>query len=92
MTSTQTGELLGRGSNEGGYGLGWSTSRKLHGLGDPVPAGPCGHGGAYSTNLWIDPPHGIITVYMVQHAGYPGKDGPRIQPAFQKAAEKTFAK
>jgi len=90
MTSTQTGDLLNQGRGEGGYGLGWSTSRKRHDAGDPVPVGPCGHGGAYSTNMWIDPPHGLVTVYMVQHAGYPGKDGPRIQPAFQKAAETAF--
>ena len=92
MTSTQTDDLLNQGRGEGGYGLGWSTSRKSHGPGDPVPAGPCGHGGAYSTNMWIDPPRGVVTVYMVQHAGYPGKDGPRIQPAFQNAAERAFAK
>ncbi len=92
MTSTQTGDLLGRGPNEGGYGLGWSTSRKLHGPSDPAPVGPCGHGGAYSTNMWIDPPRGLVMVYMVQHAGYPGKDGGRIWPALQKAAETAFAK
>ena len=92
MTSTQTGDLLGRGPNEGGYGLGWSTSRKMHGPGDPVPVGPCGHGGAYATNLWIDPPRGLVMVYMVQHAGYPGKDGPRVLPTFQKAGETAFAK
>ena len=57
MTSTQTGDLLGRGPNEGGYGLGWSTSRKLHGPGDPVPVGPAVTA-AYSTNMWIDPPQG----------------------------------
>ena len=90
MTSTQTGDLFGRGPNEGGYGLGWSTSRKLHSPNDPAPVGPCGHGGAYSTNFWIDPSRGSVLVYMVQHAGYPGKDGPRIWPAFQGAAEKAF--
>ena len=31
-------------------------------------------------------------VYMVQHAGYPGKDGPRVLPTFQKAGETAFAK
>jgi CubicO group peptidase (beta-lactamase class C family) len=40
--------------------------------------------------MWIDPTRRLATVYMVQHAGYPGKDGPRIQPAFQKAAETTL--
>ena len=92
MTSTQTGDLLGRGPNEGGYGLGWSTSRKLHRPSDPAPVGPCGHGGAYSTNMWVDPPRGLVTVYMVQHAGYPGKDGGQIWPALQNAAYTAFAK
>ena len=85
MTSTQAGTLAN-------YGLGWGTSRKLQGPNDPAPVAPCGHGGAYSTNMWIDTTRGLITVYMVQHAGYPGKDGPRIQPAFQQAAEKAFGK
>lgn len=92
MTSTQTGDLANHGKGEGGYGLGWGTKRKLHGPSDPAPVGPCGHGGAYSTYFWIDPPSGLVTVYMVQHAGYPGKDGLKIRPAFQKAAETAFAK
>ena len=41
MTSTQTGSL------PVSYGFGWSTDRK--------PGGPFGHGGAYSTNMQIDP-------------------------------------
>ena len=86
MTSKQTGDLLSRGKGEGGYGFGWFTSRKLHGPDDPRSVGPCGHGGAYATNMWIDPPHGLVTVYMVQHAGYPRQGRPEVQPTFQKAA------
>ena len=92
MTSTQTGDLLGRGPNEGGYGLGWSTSRKLHGPGDPVPVGPAGTAARIRRTCGSTRRRGLVTVYMVQHAGYPGKDGPRILPAFQKAAETAFAK
>ncbi len=86
MTSTQTGDLLNQGKGENGYGLGWQTSRKSHGDSGPVIAGPCGHGGAYATNMWIDPERGLITVYMVQHAGYPAKDGGKVRAvAFRKA-------
>ena len=92
MTSTQTGDLLNGGKGENGYGLGWSTSRKSHGDAGPVIPGPCGHGGAYSTNMWIDPERGLITVYMVQHAGYPGMDGGKVRAAFEKAAVDAFAK
>ena len=89
MTSTQTGDLLNQGKGENGYGLGWSTSRKA--THDSVIPGPTGHGGAYSTNMNIDPQRGLITIWMVQHAGYPG-DGGKAQGAFNKAATETFAK
>jgi CubicO group peptidase (beta-lactamase class C family) len=82
MTSTQTG-------GEGGYGLGWSTTHKMHGKNDPAIVGPCGHGGAFSTNMWIDPAAGRVFVYMVQHAGYANKDGGRIWGAFTEAAKGT---
>lgn len=84
MTSTQTGDLLSHGNGEGGYGLGWATARKARA--DAVIPGPCSHGGAYATNMAIDPGRGLITVFMVQSAGYPGTDGDKIYPAFMKAA------
>jgi len=59
------------------YGLGWSTG------------GTFGHGGAYSTNMTIDPKRGLITVFLVQHAGFPN-DGGKSQGAFRKAAEEMF--
>jgi len=71
MTRKQTGDAI-----KENYGLGWSV-------------GPTsfGHGGAYSTHLGIDTQRQLVTVFMVQHAGYAGADGPKILPAFMKAAE-----
>jgi CubicO group peptidase (beta-lactamase class C family) len=60
------------------YGLGWSTGATF------------GHGGAYSTNMTIDPKSGLIYVWMVQHAGYAGNGG-QSQGAFRKAADEQFA-
>lgn len=88
MTGTQTGDILNKGKGEGGYGLGLST-RKMAKKDGPVVAGPCGHGGAYSTNLWIDPDTKLVTVYMVQHAGFPG-DGRKASGAFEQAAVKMY--
>ena len=59
------------------YGLGWSTG------------GNIGHGGAYATNMTIDPKRGLITVFMVQHAGFPG-DGAKSHDAFRRAALELF--
>ena len=90
LTSTQTGDILNNGKGEGGYGLGFSTTRKAKTDG-PAVAGQCGHGGAYSTNLWINPDAKLVTVYMVQHAGF-GGDGKNPRPAFEKAALDIYAK
>ena len=73
MTSKQTPSGV-----KAGYGLGWSTG-----------GGTFGHGGAYATNMTIDPRSGLIAVFMVQHAGFPG-NGNQSQAAFRKAAEETF--
>ncbi len=92
MTSTQTGNLLNQGKGENGYGLGWFTSRKSSGDSGPVIPGSAGHGGAYATNMSIDPGTGLVTIFMVQHAGFPGVEGGKIHEAFQKAAREAFAK
>jgi len=92
MTSTQTGNLLNNGQNENGYGFGWSTTRRAHGERPPAVVGGCGHGGAYATDLWVDPQRGLITVFMVQHAGFPGPDGSKVRSAFNKAVADALAK
>lgn len=73
MTSRQTPETV-----KEQYGLGWATG-----------GGVYGHGGAYSTNMSIDPKRGLITVFMVQHAGFSG-NGRESLGAFRKAAEAEF--
>jgi CubicO group peptidase (beta-lactamase class C family) len=68
------------GAAKVGYGLGWATNN-----------GVFGHGGAYATDMTIDTKRGLITVFLVQHAGFPG-DGARSRAAFQKAAQERFGK
>ena len=91
MTSNQVGELLNKGKGENGYGFGLQASRNLNGD-QPGSGGAFGHGGAYATNMHIDPARGLIFVYMVQHAGYANKEGKEISPAFEKAAAEKFGK
>ncbi len=63
-----------------GYGLGWATG-----------GGSFGHGGAYSTGMSIDRNLGLIYVFMVQHAGFPGNGGTSYE-VFKKAATQEFGK
>ena len=62
------------------YGFGFSTG------GDRF-----GHGGAYSTNSYFDRKHGLILIWLVQHAGFPGNGG-KSQEAFRRAALESFGK
>jgi CubicO group peptidase (beta-lactamase class C family) len=59
------------------------------GLGFTVGGGHFGHGGAFATNMDVDTKRGLVTVWMVQHAGFPG-NGNQSQGAFRKAAEQQF--
>jgi CubicO group peptidase (beta-lactamase class C family) len=75
MTSRQT-----PGSLADDYGFGWK-----------IGEGEFGHGGAYATNMTIDTRHGLILIWMVQHAGFPG-DGAKSKDAYMQAARAAFAK
>ena len=35
----------------------------------------------------VNPERGLITIFMVQHAGWPNDSGKQILPTFMKAAE-----
>jgi CubicO group peptidase (beta-lactamase class C family) len=74
MTRKQTPESMTER-----YGLGWGVG------GDGF-----GHGGAYATNFQIEPKHGLILIWMVQHAGFPNNGGESFE-AFKNAANKAFS-
>jgi CubicO group peptidase (beta-lactamase class C family) len=74
MTKRQTPETV-----KESYGLGWSTG-----------GGVFGHGGAFTTNMSVDSGRGLITVYMVQHAGPP--EVGQLYGVFAKAAQEAFSK
>jgi CubicO group peptidase (beta-lactamase class C family) len=65
------------GSLPEGYGLGWS-----------INGGTFGHGGAFATNMTIDPELGRIYVFLVQHDGFPGDSGGKILSSFLDAARR----
>ena len=60
-----------------------------YGFGFAVGDGFFGHGGAFSTNTFADTKRGLISIWLVQHAGFPGEGG-KSQGAFQKAAFDQF--
>ncbi len=87
MTTTQTGSLLNAPDNENGYGLGWNTTSRDHGKPWPAGIGLVHHGGAHGTNMWVDPQHAQIKVFMIAQAGWPPEfDGGQVVQAFWGAS------
>jgi len=76
MTSKQTPEAV-----KNSYGFGYAVNGETF-----------GHGGAYSTNIQVDPKLGLVLVFMVQNAGWRNDDGKKILPAFTQAAIDRFGK
>lgn len=93
--------LLNRGEHDGKRILTEAAVRELtsrqtnpalkesYGLGLQVTDTGFGHGGAMATNMTVNTKLGLVTVFLVQHAGFPGK-GKEAQGAFRAAAEKAF--
>jgi len=59
--------------------------KESYGLGFSCGGSTFGHGGAYSTNTIADFDRDEILVWLVQHAGFPGKGG-EAQQVFQQSA------
>lgn len=65
--------------------------KNSYGFGFAVGPTSFGHGGAYSTNSTADTQRGLILVWLVQHAGFPG-DGKKSQEAFKQVALEAFTR
>lgn len=91
LTSLQTGDLRINDSDATGYGFGWSVLRRP--AADGRSAGSFGHGGAYKTMMWVDPPRNLVMVLMRQHSGgFLSPEGNRIEPVFFQSALAKYAK
>ena len=65
------------------------TVEHSYGFGLDTGGGNFGHGGAFATSMDVRPSRDLITIWMVQHAGFPG-DGGKSQGAFKQAADQLY--
>jgi len=66
-----------------------NTVNESYGLGFAVGDDWFGHGGAHATNMEVRPMQGLVIVWTVQHAGFPG-DGDKAQGVFKHWALGRF--
>ena len=62
-----------------------------YGLGLAVGPDSFGHGGAFATNMEIRPEKGLVIIWMVQHAGFPG-EGAKAQGVLKNWTLEHFGK
>jgi CubicO group peptidase (beta-lactamase class C family) len=82
LSEKAVAEMVKRSTPAGlpAWGIGWALA------GDGY-----GHGGAFATQMAINPKRGLITVFLVQHNGFPA-DGARSYGVWKAAAEAKYAK
>ena len=65
------------GGKTQGYAAGWQVNTESQRPSPAMPIGSMGHGGAFGTHGWVDPQHGIVTVFMVQNVLVPEGGKPK---------------
>lgn len=86
MTTPQVGDLPTGFTPGCTWGLGWCLVRQPQGVTAALSPGSYGHGGAYGTQVWVDPVRGLVTVLMIQRSDLGNSDGSAIRKALHEAA------
>jgi CubicO group peptidase (beta-lactamase class C family) len=85
MTTPQVGDLPTGFTPGCTWGLGWCLVRQPQGVTAALSPGSYGHGGAYGTQVWVDPVRGVVTVLMIQRSDLGNSDGSAIRKALHEA-------
>lgn len=86
MRTISTGELKTGFTDGNGWGLTACVVRAPQGVSAALSPGSFGHGGAYGTQVWIDPVTKRAYILMVQRQNFPNSDNSDVRKAFQEAA------
>jgi CubicO group peptidase (beta-lactamase class C family) len=86
MTSVQTGDLKTGFVDGMSFGFGWGVVREPKGVTAALSPGSYGHGGAYGTQVWIDPAKDLFTVLLIQRNGLKNADGTEMRRELQEIA------
>jgi CubicO group peptidase (beta-lactamase class C family) len=92
LTTVHTGDLeTGFFRESYGKNYGWGVATCVLRTPHPGPAamlspGTFGHGGAWGTQAWIDPMHGVAYLLFVQRSNFPNSDASEVRRVFQQTA------
>jgi CubicO group peptidase (beta-lactamase class C family) len=86
MDSVLSGDVVTGFTPGNGWGAACCVVRQPQGISAMLSPGTFGHGGAYGTQVWIDPVKQRIYLLMVQRTNFPNSDASEVRRAFQTAA------
>ncbi len=92
MTKVQTGDLKCGFTSGTGFGLGWAVVKKPEGVTSMMSPGAYGHGGAFGTQGWIDPPKDLFIVLLIQRVGLSNGDSSEMRRELQKLVYEAIKK
>ncbi len=73
-----------------GWGLGFCLICEPQGVTEALSPGSFGGGGAFGTQLWVDPTLGLAYILLVQASDLFNSDGSDLRREFQNAARQAF--
>ena len=68
------------------WGFGWGVVRDPKDVTESLSPGSYGHGGAFGTQVWIDPVKDLFTVLLIQRDGLANSDGTAMRRDLQNLA------
>ncbi|MFV0443647.1 MAG: serine hydrolase domain-containing protein [Planctomycetaceae bacterium] len=92
MTTPQTGDLQAGFVPGSAWGLGWCVVTEPQGVTEALSAGSYGHGGAYGTQVWVDPHRNLVTVLLIQRRDIGNSDGSELRKALHSAVAEALAR
>jgi CubicO group peptidase (beta-lactamase class C family) len=90
MSSVLSGDVVTGFTPGNGWGAAVCVVRQPQGISAMLSPGSFGHGGAYGTQVWIDPGHQRIYLLLVQRTNFPNSDASEVRHAFQTAAAEAL--
>ena len=96
LATSRTGDKKAGFVPGSAWGLGVGIVTEPQGVTSMLSPGTYGHGGAYGTNLWIDPTRGVAYILMIQRStfgmpGYRNADDTKLRADFQQAVADGLA-
>ena len=86
MRTVATGDLKTGFTEGNAWGLGVCIVREPQGITATLSPGSFGHGGAFGTQVWIDPIKKIAYILMISRENFPNADNSDVRKKFQDAA------